>query len=462
MLLDQALASLRASKADSTKLELAAFHFVTSAWDSSKVAIAEAAAVPHWFDAKLLEELAEAEPADVAATIEALGAAQLLERVHARSGWSLRERLRAAIRQRLLTNSKPRLATLSERAVVCFPGDESASVAERIYHELFFAPVAAFQTLRATGTLDEESLSHVLAQHIEELALEDSLSFAQKNLALSLVSLRYKDSSEKGWGSEVRLRRHVERLVGPWRRAAELWTPSADEDSVPLSDLWRQLVEGRKQIVDHFSTTTQFCVVVRDLPMRERLPLTGRSLAICEASLQGESAKHLAIELGIAPSTVSAHLHRGFMQLGLPASQRDVPAILFLSASAARLPSSISARRRTTKRLGLEMEILSIARPELTLQSVLSPAQFQVLGLLAEGHSYSEIARLRGTSPRTVANLVSSVYKQLDVQGRGDVLRAALSRAATRGDSWWSQHDERTTTALDFSLMRASSGKFTA
>jgi DNA-binding CsgD family transcriptional regulator len=59
----------------------------------------------------------------------------------------------------------------------------------------------------------------------------------------------------------------------------------------------------------------------------------------------------------------------------------------------------------------------------------LTPAERQVLALLLEGRTASEIAARRSTSPRTVANQLASIYRKLGVQGRRELiarLRSAL------------------------------------
>jgi DNA-binding NarL/FixJ family response regulator len=57
----------------------------------------------------------------------------------------------------------------------------------------------------------------------------------------------------------------------------------------------------------------------------------------------------------------------------------------------------------------------------------LTPAQLEVARAIARGASNAEIARERGTSVRTVANQVASIFARLGVRSRLQVA-AALSR----------------------------------
>lgn len=58
----------------------------------------------------------------------------------------------------------------------------------------------------------------------------------------------------------------------------------------------------------------------------------------------------------------------------------------------------------------------------------LTPSEHEILALLVEGRSNSEIARMRQKSPRTIANQVASIYRKLGVGSRRE-LRARLSSA---------------------------------
>lgn len=67
-----------------------------------------------------------------------------------------------------------------------------------------------------------------------------------------------------------------------------------------------------------------------------------------------------------------------------------------------------------------------------TAGSVLTPAEHAVAALAILGHDNAEIARLRGTSIRTVANLLARTFRKLGVGSRGEL--AALARSGRRSE----------------------------
>ena len=58
----------------------------------------------------------------------------------------------------------------------------------------------------------------------------------------------------------------------------------------------------------------------------------------------------------------------------------------------------------------------------------LTAAEIEILSLLLAGNSNTEIAKSRGTSVRTVANQIASIYRRFGVSGRAE-LTAYLCRA---------------------------------
>ena len=60
---------------------------------------------------------------------------------------------------------------------------------------------------------------------------------------------------------------------------------------------------------------------------------------------------------------------------------------------------------------------------------VLTPAERSVARALLLGQSNAEIARLRGSSPRTIANQVAGIFRKLGVRSRAEL-------AASEPDLW--------------------------
>jgi DNA-binding CsgD family transcriptional regulator len=57
----------------------------------------------------------------------------------------------------------------------------------------------------------------------------------------------------------------------------------------------------------------------------------------------------------------------------------------------------------------------------------LTPSEAEVLCSLVQGHSATEIADIRGTSPLTVRTQVKSIYGKTRVTTRSDLVRLAVN-----------------------------------
>jgi DNA-binding NarL/FixJ family response regulator len=70
---------------------------------------------------------------------------------------------------------------------------------------------------------------------------------------------------------------------------------------------------------------------------------------------------------------------------------------------------------------GEELIVLSYPRETRAPVAGLTPAEQGVLDLLRAGLSNTQVAAARGTSVRTVANQVASVFRKLGVQSRAEL-----------------------------------------
>lgn len=93
-------------------------------------------------------------------------------------------------------------------------------------------------------------------------------------------------------------------------------------------------------------------------------------------------------------------------------------------------PAELRAQRLVLD--GEEVLILSHALPSaaspLDPLSTLAPAQREVARLVLEGHSNAGIAALRGTSERTVAKQLDTIYRRLGVRSRAELCVLGLTR----------------------------------
>jgi DNA-binding CsgD family transcriptional regulator len=79
---------------------------------------------------------------------------------------------------------------------------------------------------------------------------------------------------------------------------------------------------------------------------------------------------------------------------------------------------------------GSEYLLLSFPRAP-AMPDVLTPAERQVALAALAGLSNAEIARMRGSSPRTVANQLAKIFRKLGVRSRAEL--AARARAPVGG-----------------------------
>jgi DNA-binding NarL/FixJ family response regulator len=200
---------------------------------------------------------------------------------------------------------------------------------------------------------------------------------------------------------------------------------TADAQSVmdiSLALLWRELVHGICHVVDDFFTEDRCYVILAeaDAPV---VPLEGRRLAILEAVLCGYGQKTVAIDLKLAPSTIALNARLGLQYLGLGCKPSRVHPLLMVAAKAgSRSDGTLAA---TLSRLVIgnrQLRVVALPRPDRRLFKVLPPAELAVIRLLVEGYCYEEMARLRGTATRTVANQITAVFRRMRVSGRSELL----------------------------------------
>jgi DNA-binding NarL/FixJ family response regulator len=154
-------------------------------------------------------------------------------------------------------------------------------------------------------------------------------------------------------------------------------------------------------------------------------------LEILERILSGQCQKVVGIELGFAPSTVALNARQALEAMGAPGKPSRAHPLLMLAAKAAR-EQDFSRAASSSFVSGSESEllVLSVMRPERRVSGRLPRAESSVLQHLVEGRSHAEIASLRGTSERTIANQLASIFRRLSVSGRNDLMHSLFASAA--------------------------------
>ncbi len=175
-------------------------------------------------------------------------------------------------------------------------------------------------------------------------------------------------------------------------------------------ELWRPLVDGRWTLVDRFGADGKHFVVAlvvsvtgcADSALRER------ERRVAHLAATGMTNVEIGRALGLCRSAVSRALTQAMVRLGV--GDRAVLPLVFDGAARAH-----------------EMEVggveLRIGVHDIFLPESLTAAESEVALLAAGGLSDAAIADRRGTSARTVANLMRSIYRKRGLSNRTELIR---------------------------------------
>ncbi len=188
--------------------------------------------------------------------------------------------------------------------------------------------------------------------------------------------------------------------------------------------LLKELARGRWRIACCFFSDDAFSIALES-PERIALDrrLASRRLSVLEKVLLYGGQKPVAAELGLAPSTVAIIAGNCLRAMGLDcgASRAPVPLTLAVHARHRKTPLT-QARLSSVTYAGRSYSIVSTPRPERSLADALSRAEYAVTRLLLEGKTHAEIAAVRNTSVRTVANQLAAAFHKLGVSGRSELI----------------------------------------
>ena len=212
------------------------------------------------------------------------------------------------------------------------------------------------------------------------------------------------------------------------REALRLAAVAADASAtteIGLALLWRQLARGTSRVVDGFLSQDR-CYLVLSLKTEgaEATPIEARRMDILEAVLNAARQKNVAIDLDLAPSTVAMSARLALKSLGVNSKPSRAHPLLMLAVWAVNESAATFARYSTlVARDDRELSVIAVPRPDRCLGAELPSAELAVIRCLVEGLSHGEIARLRGTSTRTIANQIGAVFRRLHVSGRNELVQ---------------------------------------
>ena len=131
----------------------------------------------------------------------------------------------------------------------------------------------------------------------------------------------------------------------------------------------------------------------------------------------------MAVEVGLSCSSIAVIMQSCFQFMGLNCLPSRIPGLLVAAAHARhRQGGKLQSHLRAASDRAVTRRTVTVARPDGILAAWLAPAEHAVINLLIEGQTYAEIAQLRHTSVRTVANQVASGFRRLNVSGRAELL----------------------------------------
>jgi DNA-binding CsgD family transcriptional regulator len=189
-----------------------------------------------------------------------------------------------------------------------------------------------------------------------------------------------------------------------------------------LYDVWNNLIHGVWEIVAAPSDETNCYLISRQVELR-RSPVKPQQCRILEGVLHGNCPKRLAIDLGVACSTISTSAKLALTKIGIEClpSRVPLPIVVVAQGSDDRERTLMGAISMFTRENRLH-NIISVHRPDRHLCRYLPPAEVEVMRARLEGLSHQRIARVRHTSERTVANQLASAARRLGVSGRLDTI----------------------------------------
>ena len=180
------------------------------------------------------------------------------------------------------------------------------------------------------------------------------------------------------------------------------------------------LLSGWLEITAFNRQEASFIVTLAARPACAPIALCLREQRIIESLLSGWSQKQIGYEFDLSPGTVSSAIRQILHKLGA-ACWEHLVAVACALGGAERSELDETCVESTED---ASLEISATVRPGVL--SKLTPAERDIALYVVGGCSNAQIARLRHTSVRTIANQISSLFRKLDVRGRLELILRML------------------------------------
>jgi DNA-binding NarL/FixJ family response regulator len=180
-----------------------------------------------------------------------------------------------------------------------------------------------------------------------------------------------------------------------------------------------ELVAGRWRVLERYEQAGQLTLVLG----APRRPLTASERRVLFSFVHGESNKYIALELGLAFSTVSQRLATVTATLGF-ASRVELLWCIARALSVAESAGNAEPWVRAVEfeHAGERRLLFGFRGGEAPLPAVLTRAEREVVKGVLAGKSNAAIAIARGGSPHTVANQLAKIYRKLAVSSRWELM----------------------------------------
>jgi DNA-binding NarL/FixJ family response regulator len=176
-------------------------------------------------------------------------------------------------------------------------------------------------------------------------------------------------------------------------------------------ELWPALIAGRWSLLDAFTASGSRYIVAYENPAAatELRALLPHERAVLERALDGRAGKWIALEMKLSESVVARILCSAQRRIGVT----DLAALAGTRTARFELLDGVAP--------GDALAMARVAPVQRPLAR-LSDAERDVAMCLLGGMRRAVIAHERGTSPRTVANQISSIYHKLGISSRRELI----------------------------------------
>jgi DNA-binding NarL/FixJ family response regulator len=191
--------------------------------------------------------------------------------------------------------------------------------------------------------------------------------------------------------------------------------------AIDAGDAWNCVLRGEWVVTEQSTTASERAIVACPAtPALRAGTLDAVEVGAATRRARGEAIKAIAIDLGCRDGVVHRLLASAMNKLK---ANHLADLVVWLKE---RPPRGLTASRIGSV-VG-ELLLFTCPTPFSPLPACLTGAERAIVVELIAGSSQRSIARARGTSMRTVANQVASIFRKLDVGSRAELFSALAPR----------------------------------